>query len=238
MTRVGYIIVLVFFALSMRDVFTREHNHDEDEHDEFQKEFGDEDHGYSEGTEDEHIEVREQTQFIQPKPILGNKELPPLKFSFCVSCGYRQAFDQYSQIVREKYPSIQIDGENYPTAAWKGYFAQFLGIFKMMMIASVISGSNPFERMGFGYPGVLQWAHGNKLSACMMMFLLSNMLENSLLSSGAFEIYLGNDLIWSKLESGRVPAPAELMQMIDSQFELQGLIAPASGGFSTGFDQE
>jgi hypothetical protein len=31
-----------------------------------------------------------------------------------------------------------------------------------------------------------------------------------------------DQLIWSKLESGRVPSPAELVQIIDSQLEMSG----------------
>ena len=70
----------------------------------------------------------------------------------------------------------------------------------------------------------------------MMAFLLSNMVETSLISTGAFEIYLGDEQIWSKIDSGRVPSPAELLQMVDSQLALMGKV-PASTGFSEGFDQ-
>lgn len=40
-----------------------------------------------------------------------------------------------------------------------------------------------------------------------------------LISSGAFEIYFNDVPIWSKLQSGRVPAPAELFQIIDNQLK-------------------
>lgn len=54
-----------------------------------------------------------------------------------------------------------------------------------------------------------------------ILFLLYFIL-GSLMSTGAFEIYLGDEQIWSKLESGRVPSPSELVQIIDQQMELQG----------------
>lgn len=43
------------------------------------------------------------------------------------------------------------------------------------------------------------------------------------MSTGAFEIYLGDEQIWSKLESGRVPTPTELVQIIDQHMELRGV---------------
>lgn len=71
-------------------------------------------------------------------------------------------------------------------------------------------------------PAVYNWMLGNKLSACLMLFMFSNSIESMLLSTGAFEIYIGEEQIWSKLESGRVPSPAELMQVVDSHLAIKG----------------
>lgn len=51
----------------------------------------------------------------------------------------------------------------------------------------------------------------------MMVFFLGNMIEAQLISSGAFEISFNDVPIWSKLSTGRIPAPQELFQIIDSQ---------------------
>lgn len=50
----------------------------------------------------------------------------------------------------------------------------------------------------------------------MMLFFLSNIIEGQLISSGAFEIFLNDVPVWSKLETGRIPQPAELFQIIDN----------------------
>lgn len=55
-----------------------------------------------------------------------------------------------------------------------------------------------------------------------------------LMSTGAFEIYLGNEQIWSKLESGRVPSPAELIQAIDSHLAIGGAKVGENFGFESG----
>ena len=62
----------------------------------------------------------------------------------------------------------------------------------------------------------------NKLSACLMLFMFSNSIEQMMMSTGAFEIYIGNERIWSKLESGRVPNPGELIQVIDDHLAILG----------------
>jgi len=146
-----------------------------------------------------------------------------LKFLFCVSCGYRQAFDEFSRIVHEKYPLLQIEGANYPPSALKSIAAQVIGIAKIVLIVMIVSGRDPFSSFGMSTPGIVSWALNNKLSSCMMLFLLSNTIESSLISTGAFEISLDNEQIWSKLESGRVPSPGELLQEIEHHLSVNGM---------------
>ena len=40
-------------------------------------------------------------------------------------------------------------------------------------------------------------------------FFIGNTFRNSLLSTGAFEVYYGNDVVFSKLASGRMPESLE-----------------------------
>lgn len=56
----------------------------------------------------------------------------------------------------------------------------------------------------------------------MMLFFLSNIIETQLMQSGAFEISLNDIPVWSKLETGRIPQPAELFQIIDSHLQFVG----------------
>uniref|UniRef100_A0A915BYJ7 SelT-like protein n=4 Tax=Ascarididae TaxID=6250 RepID=A0A915BYJ7_PARUN len=228
--RLGVVILGIALALSLRDIY----GHSEDEHDlddeaaAFTKEFGDEVISNDE-VEGEEIPVRTpSSHFTAPHTL---KNLPPMKFLFCVSCGYRQAFDEFSRFVHEKYPSMKIDGSNYAPVAWKAILAQFIGFSKIAMIVLIVMGRDPFASIGRPTPTVFSWALNNKLSSCMMLFLLSNAIESSLMSTGAFEIYLGNEQIWSKLESGRVPTPAELMQIIDEHMVISG--AKVSDTFSS-----
>jgi hypothetical protein len=64
------------------------------------------------------------------------------------------------------------------------------GIFKILLIACVVSGANIFAM--FGFPDPPQWFNSltqHKLYSCMMIFFLSNAIEGQLISTGAFEIW-------------------------------------------------
>ncbi len=65
-----------------------------------------------------------------------------------------------------------------------------------------------------------------QMYACMMLFFICNAVESQLVSTGAFEITVDNMPVWSKLESGRIPQPPELFQIIDNHLQMnsgQGL---------------
>ncbi|MQI27703.1 hypothetical protein EI009_25725, partial [Escherichia coli] len=95
----------------LRTVSAEEHSHDENhvhEKDDFEAEFGDEtdSQSFSQGTEEDHIEVREQSSFVKPTAVHHAKDLPTLRIFYCVSCGYKQAFDQFTTFAKEKYPNM------------------------------------------------------------------------------------------------------------------------------------
>jgi len=113
-----------------------------------------------------------------------------------------------------------IEGDNYPPAAWKLQLANFFSYSKLLLIACIVASINPFASFGFDTPGAYSWALENKLYAAMMIFFLSNAVETQLISTGAFEITVDNMPVWSKIESGRIPQPSELFQIIDTHIKL------------------
>lgn len=89
----------------------------------------------------------------------------------------------------------------------------------MVAIVCILGGVNIFDYFNQQQPSWWRWCLENKIYACMMLFFLSNMIEGQLIASGAFEISLNDVPIWSKLESGRLPQPAELFQIIESHMQ-------------------
>nr|SVE73823.1 EOG090X0DP2 [Daphnia atkinsoni] len=134
--------------------------------------------------------------------------------------GYRKVFEQYAAILEQKYPSLAIEGENHPPPFINQKIAQFLGIVKILLILLVVSGTNVFMHLGVNTPSVWEWTQQNKFYACLMTFFLCNAIEGQLISTGAFEITLNDVPLWSKLETGRIPQPPELFQMIDNHLNM------------------
>ncbi|KAI9584216.1 thioredoxin reductase-like selenoprotein T homolog CG3887 [Glossina fuscipes] len=144
---------------------------------------------------------------------------PTMTFLYCYSCGYRKAFDDYVNILSEKYPQIKVTGGNYNPPGMNMYFSKMIFAIKILLIVVIVSSYDIFGALGQQTPS--WWRHlvDNKLYACMMIFFVGNMLEGQLVSSGAFEITLNDVPVWSKLQTGRIPVPQELFQIIDNQLQ-------------------
>lgn len=52
----------------------------------------------------------------------------------------------------------------------------------------------------------------NKFAAAILVWLVGNTISSGIKNSGAFEIYKGQDLVWSKLESGSMPDYVQLVE--------------------------
>ena len=146
---------------------------------------------------------------------------PTIKFLFCYSWGYKKVFEQYSHALHERFPALSIEGDNYPPPATRAAFAQFLSIFKLIVIVMVVSGQNPFPLLNMDTPGFVTWAQENKIYACVMIFFISNAVEGQLISTGAFEVSFNDVPVWSKLETGRIPQPGEIFQIIENQMKFK-----------------
>jgi len=131
-------------------------------------------------------------------------------------------FQQLAGILQQQlghqYPDIRIVGDNYNPGGGRVQMSQFLGMVKMLVIAMILFKFNPWTYFGYEVagptPNIVTWAMENKIYACMMTFFLCNMVETQLISSGAFEVSVNGELVWSKLELGNPPQPQQLINLV------------------------
>jgi len=85
-------------------------------------------------------------------------------------------------------------------------------IFTMAQYSLI--GSIYFE-FGLVPPGLIE----NKMASCVGSFFVGNMISSSLTKTNAFEIYLGERLLWSSLKTQRKPN----MQDLQNSFKKVGV---------------
>lgn len=76
----------------------------------------------------------------------------------------------------------------------------------MVICAVIFLGPTILEKAGIEVPNIVLQLQEKKFMAIMIAFILGNMIKNQLLSTGAFEIYFDDELVFSKLNSKQVPS--------------------------------
>lgn len=143
----------------------------------------------------------------------------------------------------DKYPQILIKGANYDPPGINFYLSKLILGAKLLFILIIVSSYDIWGSLGQAIPRWYTWCTENKIYACMMIFFVGNMLESQvssktkknnnllasnlyflieqqLIASGAFEISINDIPVWSKLETGRIPSPQELFNIIDSHIKV------------------
>jgi len=135
---------------------------------------------------------------------------------------YRQLASVLEQQFGHQYPDLVISGENYNPGSFRLEISQVIGMVKMIIIAMVVFNFNPWAYMELGpTPSFVSWALENKIYACLMTFFLINAVETQLISSGAFEVTINGEKVWSKLESGGAPQPVTLVNLVREKLKQQ-----------------
>lgn len=83
----------------------------------------------------------------------------------------------------------------YPAPPLAQLLSQTLSVMQMMLIVLLFVNDKVMPEA----------MRENKMAAVFGIFLVCNMVSNGLSKTSAFEIYVGNKLVFSGLEAGRTP---------------------------------
>jgi selT/selW/selH-like putative selenoprotein len=102
----------------------------------------------------------------------------------------------------------------YPAPPVAEFLGHIISILQFVGIAWMIVGGDKLIRM-FGYRGPLPafyWTvQDNPVPLAVFLFLLAPQMIARLQSNGAFEVYLDDGIVFSKLEKGALPTVDDLV---------------------------
>lgn len=127
----------------------------------------------------------------------------------------KRNFVELQNFLSTRYPELagRIRGENYPPPAYAQMVVSAVGSLQMGAIVMLLFGSKIFEMLKMPEPELFGQMKENKMMTFMGIFM-ANSMANSLTSTGAFEVFLDGNLIYSKLESGRMPNGRLMMDLL------------------------
>ena len=127
-------------------------------------------------------------------------------------------FVDLKAFLEAKYPELrgQISGGLFPPPSYAVTIANFASYMWFAGIFMMVGGSTVLTSLNIPVPDFLRQMENNKLPVFLGLFMLNN-LANSLVATGAFEVYLNDELIFSKLEMKRFPGSNDIIQALSMQ---------------------
>jgi selT/selW/selH-like putative selenoprotein len=123
----------------------------------------------------------------------------------------RGAFNQVQQLVAQRYPHIEVIGSTYPIPPLNAALAEAATIARSAVLALALAGDAVLNFLNMRVPQLyVDNVAPNRFGWCIGAWFLGNMLNNQLTGTGAFEIFADEKLVFSKLQTGRLPNLEEL----------------------------
>jgi selT/selW/selH-like putative selenoprotein len=121
-------------------------------------------------------------------------------------------FLELKRFVESNYPEFQgnIAGEVYPPPWHAIMIANIMGYVWLAGIVAIFMGSSVLQSLSIPEPPFMVWISQNKIQTFMILFVCNNM-ANSLLATGAFEVYVDDELAFSKLLQKRFPSSHDIV---------------------------
>jgi thioredoxin reductase-like selenoprotein T len=131
----------------------------------------------------------------------------------------KRNFEAVKEFLEVKFPKLRgrITGANYPTSPFVDLVANVMSIIQMAAIAwMVVGGEKVFRMLGFRQqlPAIYSTIQQNSIPIGIFLFLILPQWIGKFTLSGAFEIYLDDKEIFSKLSTGDFPTADGLVALM------------------------
>ncbi|KAL3662741.1 hypothetical protein V7S43_012144 [Phytophthora oleae] len=170
------------------------------------------------------VAKEEQAAAAKERNLQRNIADDQVQVRYCTACGYQQNFAQIKTYLEDTFPHLvdRVYGNNYEVDPYKTMLAHFLGYAQATAMILLLFGEYILPAIGMDV-AMIRWARDNRIAAFFIVLFMGT-AASSLTASGAFEIYFNDDLIFSKLETGRWPTLLEISNSI-SEYGLLDSVA-------------
>ena len=108
-----------------------------------------------------------------------------------------------------------IHGANYIPSNHAVMIANVTSFLWIAGIALLLAGDMIFQTLNIPEPEPYKWMKNNKIMVFIGLFIMNN-VGNGMMRTGAFEIYVNDVLIYSKLQTGHLPNANDIATALKS----------------------
>jgi len=118
----------------------------------------------------------------------------------------RGAYQQVAQLIHQT-SDLTVQSDSYPVSRRRTFLASSFFFLQMVLIAFILLSERVCALLGVAEPEAVK----QKMYSIVLVWLTGNLIYGGMMQSGAFEVYKGNTLVWSKLHYHRMPTLQDLV---------------------------
>lgn len=122
---------------------------------------------------------------------------------------------EVQNLLAEKKPGLVVVGEEYPVAFIRRMTSTLLTIAQYFTLACLFFGQKIWSFLNMPEPKFFIPMREKSWQYLIGIMIGGNLLNNALMSTGAFEMILNDQLIFSKLALNRLPTIPEILSLIN-----------------------
>ena len=127
---------------------------------------------------------------------------------------FQKYFDNLKNQIMGNFTSLNVIDKEYPLPSNKKFFSKFTFFTQMGISLFIFGGSKMKDKLTMIPPAVFDIVEKNKWVIMIGNFLGHQWLNKFLSTTGAFEVYYKNRIIFSKLASNRLPTEADIHKQL------------------------
>jgi selT/selW/selH-like putative selenoprotein len=130
----------------------------------------------------------------------------------------KRNFVSVAEFLEQTFPELagKIEGANYPPPPLAELMGNMLSLVQMIFLLWMVLGGEKILRL-LGYIVLPPWhqtVQSYSLQVGLALFLVLPQVLSKWMITGAFEIYLDDKRIWSRLETGNFPTMDNLINLL------------------------
>ena len=156
-------------------------------------------------------------QTMDDEPASSAKLVDPvIHYSICTSCGYRGKFQEHKAFLESYYGvnDITVTASTHSPGALQQLAGTVLSALQWSGVVWMLAGSYIRPRLPFVIPAKVEAVLSNKMYM-FGLFFVCGQLASRMGSSGAFEVSWAGQVLHSKLQSGVLPSPEQVVAQLD-----------------------
>ena len=99
--------------------------------------------------------------------------------------------------------AVKVKGGEFKVTGSRAQIAKYIFYAQIGLVGLLVAGTDQL---------LPQYVRENKFTVGIAVWFVGNILSSALTNTGAFEIYLGKQLVWSALKQGGLPNYQELLE--------------------------